>query len=67
MNRKVIGIVLLVLGAVLLFFGWNATDSAVEQISEGLTGRYTDETMYYLIGGGVCAAAGLGVLLFGRK
>ena len=58
-NTKLIGIGLLALGAILLFFGINATDSATEEIGEILTGRYSDETMMYLIGGGVAAAAGL--------
>ncbi len=62
-NARLIGIVLLVLGAVLLYFGFNATNSAVEEIGEAVTGRYTDETMMYLIGGGVAAVAGLFMLL----
>lgn len=64
---KILGIVLLVAGAILLYFGITATDSVGEQLVEGVTGRYTDNTMWYLIGGGVAAAAGLGLLLFGRK
>lgn len=56
---KLIGAVLLALGGILLYFGFNATDSAVEEIGEALTGRYSDETMMYLIGGGVAAVAGL--------
>ena len=62
-NSRLIGISLLVLGAVLLYFGVNATDSAVEEIGEAFTGRYSDETMMYLIGGGVAAVAGLFLLL----
>lgn len=56
---KLIGVVLLALGGILLYFGFNATDSAVEEIGEAFTGRYSDETMMYLIGGGVAAVAGL--------
>lgn len=62
-NSKLIGIVLLALGAVLLYFGFNSTNSAVEEIGEAITGRYSDETMMYLIGGGVAAVAGLFLLL----
>ncbi len=66
-GTKILGIVLVVAGAILLYFGINATESVGEQVVEGVTGRYTDNTMWYLIGGGVAAAAGIGLLLFGRK
>lgn len=62
-NSKLIGVVLLVLGGILLYFGFNATDSAAEEIGEAITGRYSDETMMYLIGGGVAAVAGLFMLV----
>jgi hypothetical protein len=66
-TKRLVGIVLLVLGAVLLYFGWQATDAPLEQAREGLTGEYSDRTMQYLIGGAVAAAAGIGLLLFGGK
>jgi hypothetical protein len=58
-TNKLIGIILLVLGAVLIYFGLNATESPTEEIAEAVTGRYTDQTMYYLIGGAVSAVLGL--------
>jgi len=46
MNQtKLLGIILFAVGAVLLFFGINATNSPLEQAQEALTGRYTNETM----------------------
>ncbi|MCK9488350.1 MAG: DUF3185 family protein [Xanthomonadales bacterium] len=66
-GTKILGLVLLVAGIILLYFGFNATDSLGEQAMETVTGRYTDNTMWYLIGGGVLGAAGLGLLLFGRR
>lgn len=62
-NSRLIGFGLLAVGAILLYFGINATQSTVEGISEAFTGRYSDETMMYLIGGGVMAVAGLFMLL----
>ncbi len=62
-TNKIIGLVLLVAGAVLVYFGLNATASPVEEISEAVTGRYSDQTMYYLIGGAVSAVLGLVLLL----
>lgn len=59
---KVIGIVLLVVGIALLLFGWNASQSLGDQVTETFTGRFTDETMWYLIGGAAAAAAGVFLL-----
>lgn len=62
-TNKIVGIILLVLGGVLIFFGLNATESIGEEVLEGVTGRYSDETMWYLIGGAVSAVVGLVLLL----
>jgi hypothetical protein len=62
-TNKIIGLVLLILGAVLVFFGLNAADAPLEEASEALTGRYSDETMYYLIGGAVAAVVGIVLLI----
>jgi hypothetical protein len=56
---KLAGIGLLVLGLVLLYFGFNATESPMEEFGEAITGKYSDDTMMYLIGGAIAAAAGL--------
>ena len=62
-QNKMIGIVLLVVGAIALYFGLTATTAPMEEVSEALTGRYTDRTMFYLIGGAVAGIAGLVMLL----
>ena len=46
---RVIGIVLAVVGVVLLFFGITASDSLVDQASKTFTGRFTQQTMIYII------------------
>jgi len=58
-TARLIGIGLLVLGLVLLYFGLNATNSPAEQLGEAFTGKYSDETMMYLIGGAIAVAVGL--------
>jgi drug/metabolite transporter (DMT)-like permease len=58
-DNKLMGIVLLVVGALLLFFGWQSSESLGEQLTETFTGRFTDETMIFIVGGAVCLAAGL--------
>ena len=62
-THKILAIALLVLGGVLIYFGNNATDAPVEKLTESVTGKYSDETMYYLIGGGISAVVGLVLLL----
>ncbi|HBN13926.1 DUF3185 family protein [Pseudohongiella sp. SYSU M77423] len=57
-SKQVIGIVLLVLGVLLLFFGWQSSQSVGEQVTEAVTGRFTDETMWYLIGGVIAVVLG---------
>lgn len=65
--KRGLGLVLLIIGAVLLFFGLQSTDSFGEKIVEGVTGRYSDGTMGYIIGGAVSGALGLALLVFGGK
>lgn len=62
-QNKMIGIVLLVVGAIALYFGFNATNAPMEEMSEALTGQYSDNTMMYLIGGAVAGVAGLVMLV----
>jgi di/tricarboxylate transporter len=68
-NQRIVGIVVLVVGIILLVVGINSSNSVVDQVSETFTGRFTDATTWYLIGG--VAAAILGVLMlsvpWGRK
>lgn len=62
-NQKIIGLVLFAVGLVLLYFGWQSSESVGDRISETFTGRFTDETMLFLIGGVVGVVAG-GVMAF---
>lgn len=64
---QVAGVVSLVLGVVLLGFAYQSSNAPVDQISDALTGRYTDQTMTYLFLG-VSAVVGGGLLaLFARR
>ena len=65
-RNRIIGLVLLVGGAVALYFGINAANSPTGELAEALTGQYQDRTMLYLVGGAVAAAAGIAMLWKGR-
>lgn len=67
MNSKILGIVLLVVGAILLFFAYQQSQSLGDQVSEAFTGRFTDSTIWFLILGAASAAAGVGLLVFGSS
>lgn len=58
-QSSTIGLVALAVGSMLLFFAWRATNAPVEQLSEALTGRFTNSTMWYLIGGAIGVVAGI--------
>jgi uncharacterized membrane protein len=64
---QIAGVVLFAVGVVLLIFAMRASDSAVEQLAETVTGTYTDRTMNYLIGGIAAAVGGALLFLFGRR
>ena len=65
--KAMVGIVVLVLGVVLLGFAYQSANAPWDQIFSTFTGRYTDQTMWYLIGGIVLALAGGLLLIFGRR
>lgn len=67
MNSKILGIVLLVVGLILLFFAYQSSQSLGDQVSEAITGRFTDSTIWFLILGAASAVAGVGLLVFGKS
>jgi membrane protease YdiL (CAAX protease family) len=61
---RILGIALLVVGIILIFFGIQSGDSLANQMSETFTGTPTDRTMWYWIGGIVLAIVGAGLLFY---
>lgn len=64
---RILGVVILVVGVVLLAMGINATQSTGEELREGLTGKYSSATVWYIIGGIVCLVGGGALALFGGR
>ena len=62
---RLVGVMLAVVGAVVLWTGLTAKDSLVEQTTKALTGRYSERTTLYLAGGGAALAGGVLLMLFG--
>jgi hypothetical protein len=65
--NRIVGGAILIAGLVLLGFAWHASDAPVEQVSESLTGSYTDQTMWYWVLGAAAAIGGGALALFGRR
>ena len=59
--QRIVGVVLLVVGVILLSVGINASHSLADQVSNTFTGRFTQATTWYIVGG--IASALLGVLM----
>lgn len=66
-TNQIIGAVVLAVGVVLLGFAYHSTNAPLEQLSNTVTGRYSNETIWY-IAIGVAAAVGGGLLVvFGAR
>jgi hypothetical protein len=67
MDKRILGIVLVVIGAVLLYFGYQKTGAVTEKAKQTITGDYTDRTMFYLIGGAAAGIAGIAIIALGAR
>ena len=67
MNAKILAIVLIVVGLILLFLGYQSSQGLDDQIAETFTGRFTDSTIWFLIFGAASTAAGVGLLVLGKS
>lgn len=61
-GNRIVALALIVIGAVLLYLGYQSSQGLDDQLSEALTGNFTDETIIYLVGGGIAFIAGLMML-----
>jgi LPXTG-motif cell wall-anchored protein len=61
--NRALGLALLVVGAALIFYGIQASESIGSDFSRFFTGSPTDKTLWLLIGGLAVSAAGVLALL----
>jgi len=59
MNNKIIGIVLIIVGAALTMWGYNIYDSTSAQVSRALSGDTPIEAWAGMVGGVVCVLIGI--------
>lgn len=61
-QTRILGLVATAIGVLLLFFAWRASNAPMDQMSEALTGRFTGNTMWYLLAGVGAVVAGAALL-----
>lgn len=66
-SQRVFGAALLIVGVILLIAGMSASNSVADRLSDTFTGRFTQATMWYIIGGIGAALLGLFVILLGAR
>jgi hypothetical protein len=66
-SQRIIGVLLFVIGGILVMVGVNASQSVVDQLSNTFTGRFTQATTWYFIGGVSAAILGLLMLFLGPR
>ncbi|TVP82612.1 MAG: DUF3185 family protein [Puniceicoccaceae bacterium] len=64
--HKGISIALLIVGVILLVFGFQAADSFQSEVSEAFTGTPSDRSMWFFITGVIALCAGAGGLFMAR-
>lgn len=65
--NRISGAALFALGLLLLIFAYNATQAPVEEITQNLTGNYSDKTMWYFVGAVVAIVGGILLGVFGSR
>ena len=65
--NRIIGIVLLVVGIALLVVGMNSSHSVADQVSDTFTGRFTQTTTWYILGGIGLSVLGLLLAFMGWR
>lgn len=56
---RIIGVALLAVGILLLYWGYQTQESLESQVTELVSGTPSDKAMWLLIGGAACALVGL--------
>lgn len=59
MNSKVIGVILIIVGVALAYWGYDVYDSASSQISRAFSGDTPLEAWAAMVGGVICVVIGI--------
>jgi drug/metabolite transporter (DMT)-like permease len=64
---KILGFVVFALGVLMLVFAYDATQAPVEEITNTITGNYSDQTMWYFAAGVAAIVGGILLIAFGTR
>lgn len=64
---QMLGVVAFAVGAALLGLAYHASNAPLDQLSDTLTGRFTNQTMWYFVLGVAAALGGALLALFGKR
>ena len=59
MNNKILGIILIIAGTALAYWGFDIYDSASSQISRAFSGETPLEAWAGMVGGAICVVLGI--------
>jgi hypothetical protein len=65
--QRIAGVALLAVGITLFVIGMNSSNSIADRLSDTFTGRFTQATTWYIVGGIGAAVLGLGMLAMGWR
>ena len=57
-KKKLIGLVFLVVGIILIAWGFNESESVNNKLARALSGTSSDRVLWFYLSGGVCAVIG---------
>jgi drug/metabolite transporter (DMT)-like permease len=63
---RIVGLILVVVGILCLFLGFNSTQAPLDRVAETVTGRFTKHTMMYIVSGIVMLLGGAALFIGGR-
>jgi len=63
--KRILGMAILIVGVIILCVGISASNSVADQLKHTFTGRFTQETAWYIFGGLALAVIGLFMGIFG--
>lgn len=66
-TKQIVGLTLVIVGVILFVVGLNASESMSDQVNKFFTGRFTDTTVWYMIGGVAAMVFGSLMLAFGGR
>jgi hypothetical protein len=66
-SQRWFSVIMLAIGVLLFSIGMNSSHSVADQVSNTFTGRFTDATTWYMVGGAILAIIGLTTLAFNLR